>query len=93
MAEIRYTFTEPGPFSFITYLEYLLKCDSWGNEITLVVLSMLFQLQITIVTVPTLHSEAIHHTNTLEKSDIVLLRSGKNHYLSAGRPSLCITCL
>ena len=64
-----------------------------GDEITLVVLSMLFQLQITIVTVPTLHSEAICHTNTLEKSDIILLRSGENHYLSAGRPSLCVVCL
>ena len=80
MAETRHTFTAPSPFSFITYLEYLLKRDSWGDEITLVVLSMLFQLQIIIVTIPTLHSEAIRHTNTLEKSDIVLLRSSKNHY-------------
>ena len=88
--ETRCTFTEPGPFSFVMYLEYLLKNDSWGDEITLVVLSMLFQLRITIVTIPTLHSEAIRHTNMLERSDVVLLRSGKNHYLSAGRPSLCI---
>ena len=78
MAETRRAFTEPSPFSFITYLEYLLKHDLWGDEITLVVLSMLFQLWITIVTVPILHSEAICHTNTLEKSDIVLLRSGEN---------------
>ena len=92
-AETRRTFTEPSPFSFITYLEYLLKHDSWGDEITLVVLSMLFQLRITIVTVPTLQSEAIHHMNTLEKSGIILLRSSENNYLSAGRPSLCVTCL
>ena len=92
-AETRHTFTEPSPFSFITYLEYLLKHDSWGDEINLIVLSMLFQLWITIVTIPTLHSEAIRHTNMLEKSDIVLLRSSKNHYLDAGRPSLCIACL
>ena len=74
------------------YLEYLLKHDSWGDEITIIVLSTLFQLWITIVTIPTLHSEAICHTNTLEKSDVVLLRSGRNHYLSAGRPPLCFVC-
>ena len=91
--ETRHTFTEPGPFSFVTYLEYLLKHDSWGDEITVVVLSMLFQLRITIVTIPTLHSEAIRHTNVLEKSDIVLLRSGGNHYLSAGKLYLCFACL
>ena len=89
-AETRCTFIEPGLFSFIMYLEYLLKCDLWGDEITVIVLSMLFQLRITIVTIPTLHSEAICHTNTLEKSDVVLLRAGKNHYLSAGRLSLCL---
>ena len=92
MVETRHTFTEPGPFLFITYLEYLLKRDSWGDEIMVVVLSMLFQLQISIVTIPTLHSEAICHTNTLEKSDVILLRSGKNHYLSAGRPSFLNLC-
>ena len=32
-AETRHTFTEPGPFSFITYLEYLLKRDSWGMRL------------------------------------------------------------
>ena len=80
----RQAYEEPGPFSYLTYLEHILKHDSWGDEITLVILSMVFQLHITIVTVPSLHTDPIHHINTLEKSDIVLLRSGGNHYLSAG---------
>ena len=83
-AAMRQAYEEPGPFSYLTYLEHILKCDSWGDEITLVVLSMVFQLRITVVTVPSLHGDPIHHINTLEKSDIVLLRSGGNHYLSAG---------
>ena len=80
----RQAYEEPGPFSYLTYLEYILKCDSWGDEITLVVLSMVFQLRITVVTVPSLHGDPIRHINSLDKSDIVLLRSGGNHYLSAG---------
>ena len=79
--ETRRTYTEPGPFSFVTFLEHLLKHDSWGDEITIVILSMTFQLRIMVVTVPSLRGEPIHHMNTLEKSDIVLLRSGGNHYL------------
>ena len=80
----RQAYEEPGPFSYLMYLEYILKRDSWGDEITLVVLSMVFQLRITVVTVPSLHGDPIRHINSLDKSDIVLLRSGGNHYLSAG---------
>ena len=80
----RQAFREPGPFSFVSYLEYMLQRTSWGDEITLVVLSMVFQLRITVITVPSLHGDTIRHTNSLEKSDIVLLRAGGNHYLSAG---------
>lgn len=80
----RQAYREPGPFSFVSYLEHMLQRTSWGDEITLVVLSMVFQLRLTVVTVPSLHGDPIRHTNSLEKSDIVLLRAGRNHYLSAG---------
>ena len=86
----RQAYMEPGPFSYLTYLEHILKHDSWGDEITLVILSMVFQLCITVMTVPSLHRDPICHINTLEKSDIVLLRSGSNHYLSAGMYSCSV---
>ena len=54
---------------------------------------MVFQLCITIVTVPSLHGDPIRHINMLEKSDIVLLRSGSNHYLSAGMYACSIVFL
>ena len=81
---MRQAYEEPGPFSYLTYLKHILKRDSWGDEIMLVILSMVFQLRITIVTIPSLHGDPIRHINTLEKSDIVLLWSSGNHYLSAG---------
>ena len=89
-AVTRQAYREPGPFSYLTYLEHILKRNSWGDEITLVILSMVFQLCITVVTVPSLHRDPIRHTNTLEKSDIVLLHSGSNHYLSAGMYSCSV---
>ena len=92
-AVMRQAYMEPGPFSYLMYLEHILKHDSWGDEITLVILSMVFQLCITVVTVPSLHGDPIRHINTLEKSDIVLLRSGGNHYLSAGMYSCSVFVL
>ena len=56
----------------------------------LVILSMVFQIHITVVTVASLHGDPIRHINTLEKSDIVLLCSGGNHYLSAGMYSCSV---
>ena len=41
-AAARQAYEEPGPFSYLMYLEYILKRDSLGDEITLVVLSMVF---------------------------------------------------
>ena len=92
-AVARQAYEEPGPFSYLTYLEHILKRDSWGDEIMLVILSMVFQLRITVVTVPSLHGDPIRHINTLDKSDIVLLRSGGNHYLRAGMYASCILFL
>ena len=74
---------EPGPFLFQVWTspqkQLMSSCTT-----TIIELSMLFQLRITIVTVPTLHGDAICHMNTLEKSDVLLLRTDGNHYSSAG---------
>ena len=89
-AATRQAFQEPGPFSYVSYLEHMLQRGAWGDEVTLVVLSMIFQVRITVVTVPSLHGDTIRHTNSLEKSDIVLLRVSGNHYLSAGEYSVSV---
>ena len=65
---MRQAYREPGPFSYLTYLEHILKCDSWGDEITLVVLSMVFQLRITIVTVPSLHVSWLSNLSMLGRA-------------------------
>ena len=49
----------PGPFSFLGYLEYLLKPVSWGDQGVLVALSMMWQLKITVVTAESLYQERI----------------------------------
>ena len=49
----------PGPFSFLGYLEYLLKPVSWGDQGVLVAVSMMWQLKITVVTAENLYQERI----------------------------------
>ena len=87
----RRAYHEPGPFSFRSYLEYILKCDSWGDEITIVLLSMMFQLWITLVEIKSLKSTQVRHTNTLDKVDMVMLFTG-DHYMSAGK-GICLDLL
>ena len=43
-AEQRCMYHEPGPFSLYTYLKHILNRSSWGNEITLILLSMMFRV-------------------------------------------------
>ena len=78
-------YNQPGPFSIVTYLEYILDSSSWGDEITLVLLSMVFQVHITVIDTASLKSTQVRHDNLLEQADLVLLLSGGNHYMAAGK--------
>ena len=81
----RETYNEPGPFSYIKYLEYMLKRDSWGDELMLLVLGMVFQIRITMLNVTTLIVHRYRHAEKIEKSDILMLLAGQKHYMAAGR--------
>ena len=40
---------EPGPFSLVTYLEAFLDKGFYGEEITVVLMSMMWQIRITVL--------------------------------------------
>ena len=75
----------PGPFSFLGYLEYLLKPVSWGDQGVLVAVSMMWQLKITVVTAEKLHQERIRHDGPMAEADMLLIFCGGNHYVLAGK--------
>ena len=85
----RHAYEDPGPFLYRTYLEYLLNRTTWGDEITLVLLGMLFQVRITLIDTGSLLSTQVRHTNNLEDVDIVMLFANGNHYMPAGKDSKC----
>ena len=79
------TYNEPGPFSYVSYLEFMLKSSTWGDEMMLMVLGMIFQLRVTMLNVTTLIATRYRHNEPVAKSDILMLLAGGNHYMAAGR--------
>ena len=78
----------PGPYSFMTYLQALLAPDFWGDEMVLVVTSMMWQVGITVLSAETLLPTKVHHGNIVSKSDILLVRSEAQHFVPAGEECL-----
>ena len=81
----------PGPFSLVGNLRALLKRKFWGEEMVLIIVSMMWQVGKTVITGETLRSIKFRHSNALSKADMVVIRSGGNHYVPAGK-SACIIC-
>ena len=79
----RSEYNEPGPFSLVSYLEAFLNKGFYGDEITLVVMSMMGQLRITVLQAETQMQTKICHSNTLARMDMVLVRTSWLHYFPA----------
>ena len=81
----RTEYFEPGPFSLVSYVEAFLARDFYGDEITLVLISMMWQMCITVIHAETLFQTKICHSNTLHLADMVLFRMRLNHYFPASK--------
>ena len=83
MPEEKRDYHEPGPFSLVTYLEAFLDKGFYGDEITLVLMSMMWQIRITGLQTETQFQTKIRHSNTLALTDRVLVRTSRLHYFPA----------
>ena len=79
----RSEYNKPGAFSLVSYLEAFLNKGFYGDEITLVVMSMMWQLRITVLQAETQMQTKIRHSNTLAHTDMVLVRASWLHYFPA----------
>ena len=77
-------YEEPGPFSIITYMENLLKPSFYGEEICLRLLSMIFQVRITVLDSDTFIGIKIRHDNRPLKADVLLVHVDRHHYIPLG---------
>ena len=88
----RTDYLEPGLFSLVSYIEAFLVRDFYGNEITRVLISMMWQMRITIIHAETLFQTKIHHSNAIHLADMVVFRTKLNHYFPASKCPLCPLC-
>jgi hypothetical protein len=75
----------PGPFSYRDYLGWMLQKNTWGDQIVLTAISMMWGVTISIVNVQhDLHLQ-LRHQRALADADIVLVYNGVSHYNAAGK--------
>ena len=63
----------PGPFSYLSCMKALLKEGFWGDEPCLALLSMMWQVGITVVKGETFHQIKFHPSNQLKDADLVFV--------------------
>ena len=77
-------FNEPGPFSLVSYLEALLGLSFYGEEVCIILISMMWQVRMTVVDAVSFIPTKFRYNNSLDKTDIILVRTAAPHYLPAG---------
>ena len=76
----------PGPFSFAGYCRHMIKDSTYGDSMTLMVMSMLWNLRITCVVAESLFEIRFRHNEIITKADVVYVFSqDTEHYVAAGK--------
>ena len=86
----REDYEAPGPFSLVTYLQAMLKGDFYADEITLIVISMMWQVRVTVLNGETLHQIKIRHGNKTENVDLAVAHCSWNHYIPLGECTVIV---
>ena len=83
----------PGPFSFIGYLKYILEGSTWGDQGLLTLISMMWQVTITIVNAEDLSQIKIRHQRPLDQVSLVVVLAQRCHYLGTCKYDFCFLFL
>ena len=73
------------PQSICSYLQELLRINFWADEIVLRVLSLLFNVTITVIRGESGREDRVRHSRDLSQVDIVLLLAKRGHYSPTGK--------
>ena len=84
----REAYSEPGPFSVHDYLKSLLQPSFYGDELCLLIISMIWKVRITVLHAETLLAIKFRHMNVSMKADIILVHCSGSHYIPLGISSL-----
>jgi hypothetical protein len=74
-----------GPYTFRQYLRYMAKTSTWGDEICLLLLSVMLDCKITVIQGLALnHINIRHEMQDLDLVDLIVLFNGHSHYSKVG---------
>ena len=80
----RQVYSEPGPFSVYAYLKNLLKPSFYGDELCLLVVTMIWKVQITVLHAKTFLALKFRHMNQSMRADFILVHCSGSHYIPLG---------
>ena len=73
-------------FSFKDYLLHLLQSDTWGDELVLSVVSIMWNVKVSVIFPKTLKKYHIRHAvQDLTKMEVVVINTGGMHYSAVGK--------
>ena len=76
----------PGPFSFISFLQFMLKPSTYADSHIIMVMSMIWNIQITVVYANNCHELRFRHHKRLAQADLVMVVCQETeHFVSAGK--------
>ena len=75
----------PRPFSHLGYMKALLNDGFWGYELCLALISMMWQISITVLKGETFHQIKFRHTELLKNANLVLVHCQAPDYVPASK--------
>ena len=78
------------PISYKQYLQFLLKSNTWGEDVVIYAISDLLKLKITSINASQLDEYRCRHNQPLSVVDPILIFNGSNHYSYAGKWSFVL---
>ena len=76
----------PGPFTWEEFLSFHLTPSTYADDIIICVVSMLWQMKITVLKAQDLSERRFRHTGRLAKAELLLVRYEEtDHFVSVGK--------
>ena len=83
---VEYNQDQSKNFSFKDYLLHLLQSDTWGDELVLSVVSIMWNVKVSAIFPRTLKKYHIRHAvQDLTKVEVVVINTGGMHYSAVGK--------
>ena len=88
---VEYNQDQSKNFSFKDYLLHLLQSDTWGDELVLSVVSIMWNVKVSVIFPKTLKKDHIRHAvQDLTKVEVVVINTGGMHYSAVSKGRCCV---